>query len=84
MQPLRKILGSDAIVSAFAVGGLSVPSFWLGLMLMLVFAVKLGWLPTSGANEFSSLIMPAICAGIGECGFSCKNDSFFYVGFNKG
>ena len=40
--------------------GLSVPQFWLGLMLILLFGVTLKWLPTSGSGTFKHLILPAI------------------------
>ena len=50
---------------AAALGGVSVPSFWLGLMLMLIFAVQLRWLPTSGQGTLRHLILPAITLGLG-------------------
>ncbi|MBW2067153.1 MAG: ABC transporter permease [Deltaproteobacteria bacterium] len=40
--------------------GLSIPQFWLGLLLIVIFAVKLHWLPTSGAATPSHIILPAI------------------------
>jgi peptide/nickel transport system permease protein len=40
--------------------GLSVPQFWLGLMLILVFGVNLKWLPTSGSGSIQHLILPAV------------------------
>ena len=43
--------------------GLSIPGFWLGLVLILVFAVWLRWLPTSGAGDWRHLIMPSIALG---------------------
>lgn len=44
--------------------GVSMPSFWLGLMLMLLFSVRLGWLPSGGLNAgFRSLILPSITLG---------------------
>jgi peptide/nickel transport system permease protein len=43
--------------------GLSIPGFWLGLVLILVFAVWLRWLPTSGAGDWRHIIMPAIALG---------------------
>jgi peptide/nickel transport system permease protein len=43
--------------------GLSVPGFWLGLVLILVFSVWLQWLPTSGQGDWRHLIMPALALG---------------------
>lgn len=50
----------DRIASAVALIGQSVPLFWLGLMLVLLFAVKLGWFPAGERNSLSSLILPAV------------------------
>ena len=55
----------DTLTSGFSILLLSIPSFWLGLLLMLLFAVRLQWLPVSGAEDgIKSIIMPAICAGV--------------------
>jgi ABC-type dipeptide/oligopeptide/nickel transport system permease component len=43
--------------------GVSTPPFFLGLLLMLVFAVWLGWLPIAGADSWSSIILPALTLG---------------------
>ncbi len=43
-----------------ALFGLSMPHFWLGIMFIMIFSVKLGWLPTSGRGTFAQLIMPAL------------------------
>ncbi len=52
------------MVSMFgALVGLSMPHFWLGIMLMLFFSVTLGWLPTSGRGTFAHLCLPAISLG---------------------
>ncbi|QDI90867.1 ABC transporter permease [Salicibibacter halophilus] len=48
---------------AFAVIGLSMPNFWLGLMLMYVFANQLGWLPTSGWGDWQQIFLPAVTMG---------------------
>ncbi|MGI5242237.1 ABC transporter permease [Dactylosporangium sp. CA-139066] len=50
----------DRLASTVALAGQSVPLFWLGLMLILIFAVSLGWLPAGQATGFSSLVLPAL------------------------
>ncbi|MFZ7127454.1 MAG: nickel ABC transporter permease [Desulfobacterales bacterium] len=47
-----------------ALFGLSMPHFWLGIMLILVFSVELGWLPTSGRGSLAHLIMPSVALGL--------------------
>ena len=46
-----------------ALFGQSLPPFWLGIVLMWIFAVELGWLPTSGKGDVKSIILPAIAIG---------------------
>jgi ABC-type dipeptide/oligopeptide/nickel transport system permease component len=53
----------DNVGKVLGLLGLSVPGFWLGLVLILVFAVWLRWLPTSGAGDWRHIIMPAIALG---------------------
>lgn len=53
----------DGSAKIFALLGQSVPNFWLGLMMMWIFAVNLGWLPTSGTGNWKNFIMPAITLG---------------------
>lgn len=61
-----------------AVAGVSLPSFWLGIMLMLLFSLKLGLLPSSGRgdgsvwNGLKSLILPAITLGTGMLGLVAR------------
>ncbi len=60
----------------FALSGISIPNFWLGILLILVFSVNLGWLPSSGyvppwvdlRQNLLSLIMPAVVLGTGVAG----------------
>lgn len=44
--------------------GSTVPTFWLGLLMIMLFAVELGWVPVSGARHWTSLILPAITVGL--------------------
>jgi peptide/nickel transport system permease protein len=53
----------DNFGKIFAILGLSLPSFWVGLMLILTLSVYLNWLPSSGAESWKSLIMPAFSLG---------------------
>ncbi|WP_409967841.1 ABC transporter permease [Bengtsoniella intestinalis] len=62
---LRQNTWKDTGGMIFALFGVSMPNFWLGLMLMLLFAVKLKWLPSGGTGGFSYLILPALTVGLG-------------------
>lgn len=53
----------DNVGKVLALLGLSIPGFWLGLVLILVFAVWLRWLPTSGSGDWRHLIMPSVALG---------------------
>jgi len=53
----------DHLSMMIALFGLSMPVFWLGLMLMLLFSIQLGWLPSVGAESWKHLILPAITLG---------------------
>jgi ABC-type dipeptide/oligopeptide/nickel transport system permease component len=55
----------DFVVTIVSVRLSAMPAFWLGPMLMLVFAVWLGWLPVSGMESRSSIILPALTLGFG-------------------
>jgi ABC-type dipeptide/oligopeptide/nickel transport system permease component len=56
---LREGRALDLALLGFAMIGVSTPSFWLGLVLVLVFAVQLGVLPVAGSDDWISLILPA-------------------------
>ena len=49
----------------FALFGNSMPNFWLGLMLIIIFSLKLGLFPTGGKGGLDSLVLPAVTVGFG-------------------
>ncbi|MGI6076345.1 MAG: ABC transporter permease [Pyramidobacter sp.] len=50
----------DSIVTVFILLGVSMPTFWTGLLLILAFSVKLGWLPSMGFNTLSEMVLPVV------------------------
>ena len=63
LSAVKKDTLFDSVGKVVALLGQSLPSFWLGIILMWVFAVILGWLPTSGRGGISRLILPAVSLG---------------------
>jgi peptide/nickel transport system permease protein len=63
LSAVRRYSLFDNAGMLLALLGASMPTFWLGLMLMLIFAVSLGWLPPSGRDGLLSLILPAVTLG---------------------
>lgn len=62
----------DSVAIVVALLGVSVPVFWSGLVLMLVFALQLGWLPASGSGTWRHLIMPAATVGFSSAAFIAR------------
>ncbi len=56
----------DNVVSAFSVFGLAAPNFWVGLMLIIAFALNLGWFNSSGFESLKDVVLPAITVGTGH------------------
>jgi peptide/nickel transport system permease protein len=54
---------ADYAAMTVALAGISIPNFWLGPMLAIVFAVYLGWLPVSGRGGWEHLVLPAVSLG---------------------
>src|SRR6266581_1010993 len=63
LQRLPNSLTLGLAAKGIALLGLSIPGFWLGLVLILVFSVWLRWLPTSGAGDWRHVVMPALALG---------------------
>jgi ABC-type dipeptide/oligopeptide/nickel transport system permease component len=53
----------DHASMTMALAGMSIPNFWLGPLLAIIFAVELGWLPVSGRESIASLVLPAVSLG---------------------
>src|SRR2546422_6420888 len=77
----RKGRPIDVAANLVALSGLSVPHFWLGIMLILLFAVRLGWLPASGFVPLSesvrlnlaSILLPSVVLGTGVAGVMMRH-----------
>ena len=65
MAALKHGRGWDTALSAFAVAGMSLPSFVLGPLLIVVFSVQLRWLPIAGADSVAALVLPATTLALG-------------------
>ena len=63
LAALRRARWQDSAVGVVSLLGLSFPSFALGPILILLFSIKLGWLPVSGAGSPAHLVLPAITMG---------------------
>ncbi|MAT64806.1 MAG: glutathione ABC transporter permease GsiC [Gammaproteobacteria bacterium] len=64
LAAVRRNSGWDRGAMAFSLLGVSIPNFWLGPLLILLFAVGLGWLPVSGRDAPGALILPALTLGL--------------------
>ena len=64
VSAVRRNTPIDYISTVVALLGQAMPTFWLGIMLILVFSVHLGWLPSSGRGDVEHLILPAITLGL--------------------
>jgi len=77
----RKGTPLDFTANLIALSGLSVPHFWLGIMLILLFAVRLGWLPASGyatpwedpLRNLTTLLLPSLVLGTGVAGVMMRH-----------
>lgn len=63
LAAVRKDTAWDQGAMTFSLIGVSVPNFWMGPLLILVFSLWLGWFPVSGRNGLASLVLPAVTLG---------------------
>ena len=63
MSAVKKGTILDTVGKLIALLGQSLPSFWLAIVLIWIFAVQLGWFPTSGRGGISNMILPAVALG---------------------
>ena len=52
--------------------GISVPTFWLGLLMIIVFSLSLGWFPSGGTEGISSIVLPAVTLGAAQAGLTMR------------
>ncbi len=64
VSAVRRNTTVDYVSTVVALLGQAMPTFWLGIMLILVFSVRLNWLPSSGRGSLEHLILPAITLGL--------------------
>lgn len=65
LAAIHKETRIDQGIMAGILFGSTLPSFWLGLLLILIFAVQLGWFPVSGARSWDALVLPVLTIGLG-------------------
>jgi len=64
VSAVRRNTAVDYVSTVVALLGQAMPTFWLGIMLILVFSVRLSWLPSSGRGDIEHLILPSITLGL--------------------
>jgi ABC-type dipeptide/oligopeptide/nickel transport system permease component len=64
VSAVKRNTAVDYISTVVALLGQAMPTFWLGIMLILIFSVRLNWLPSSGRGDLDHLLLPAITLGL--------------------
>lgn len=69
---LKRNQATDTLTMGVALTCMSIPSFWLGLLLILVFAVMLPWFDVVGGTSLKGLVLPAVTLALGSMGFNAR------------
>jgi ABC-type dipeptide/oligopeptide/nickel transport system permease component len=72
ISAVKRDTAMDSASMVLALLGQSIPGFWIGIMLIFLFSVKLGWLPTSGWDGPASLVLPAVTLGLALVGRNAR------------
>ena len=64
ISAVKKYYLADLIIMFFTMAGVSIPTFWMGFLLILFFSIGLGWLPSSGFDTPGAMILPAFTLGL--------------------
>jgi peptide/nickel transport system permease protein len=91
LAALRRGSALDYGASLFGLAGLSIPNFWLGIMLILLFSVNLGWLPAGGyvplsesiSGNLRGMLMPALVLGTGTAAIIMRHTRSAMIGAMK-
>jgi ABC-type dipeptide/oligopeptide/nickel transport system permease component len=65
LAAVRRSSWVDAAITVCSTIGISVPVFWLGILLMMLFAAQLRWVPSSGWGSWQHLLLPSVTIGLG-------------------
>lgn len=69
---VRRNRALDIAAMGLALAFMSIPGFWLGLLLILLFAVQLPWFDVVGGNSLKGLVLPAVTLALGSAGFNAR------------
>jgi len=69
---VRRNRGADLVAMGVSLAFMSIPSFWLGLLLILLFAVELPWFEVVGGTSLRGLVLPAVTLALGSIGFNAR------------
>lgn len=69
LSAIYRNLWLDSVVRVIGLFGISMPTFWSGILLILVFSVQLNWLPVMGSDGLATLVLPSLALGFVGAGF---------------